>query len=72
MVGGQPYNGGRLDADGVQPNDEPGFVFEGERIVAIGNLLKLHGRSEGYPFAGWADDQSIEWHEFQELRFQRE
>lgn len=66
-------NAGRLDADGVQPPDEPGFVFEGERMIAIGNLLQLHGSHEGYPYAGWADpDASIDWRTFQELRFERE
>ncbi len=63
-------NSGRLDADGVQPDKEPGFVFEGERMIAIGNLLRLHGDDNGYPFAGWADDPSIEWRMFHELRFQ--
>jgi hypothetical protein len=63
--------GGRLDEDGLQPADEPGFVFEGERMIAIGNLLRLHGRNDGYPFAGWADDPSIEWAKFHEIRFQR-
>lgn len=65
------YNGGRLDADGVTAADEPGFVFEGERMIEIGNLLQLHGRNEGYPFAGFADDQSIHWRKFHELQFQR-
>lgn len=62
---------GRLDSDGVQPLDESGFVFEGKRMIAIGNLLQLHGSSEGYPFAGWADDPNIEWRAFQELQFER-
>jgi len=62
-------NTGRLDADGVQPDDEPGFVFEGERMIAIGNLLRLHGENYYYPFAGWADDPNIEWRLFHELRF---
>jgi hypothetical protein len=65
------YQAGRLDADGVQPHDEPRFVFEGERMIAIGNLLQLHGSSEGYPFAGWADNPNIEWRAFQDLRFER-
>jgi hypothetical protein len=65
------YNGGRLDTDGVMSCDEPGFVFEGERMIAIGNLLQLHGQNKGYPFAGWADDKSIEWSTFHELHFQR-
>jgi hypothetical protein len=65
------YDDGRVDTDGVQPDDEPGFVFEGERMIEIGNLLHLHGRTDGYPFAGWADDQSIEWRDCHELRFER-
>lgn len=66
-------NAGRLDADGVQPSNEPGFVFEGERMVAIGNLLQLHGSGEGYPYAGWAQpDANIDWRAFQELEFARE
>lgn len=65
------YSGGRLDSDGVTRDDEPRFVFEGERMIAIGNLLQLHGRNEGYPFTGWADDPSIEWNKFHELQFQR-
>jgi hypothetical protein len=66
-------NGGRLDADGVQPDNEPGFASEGERMIAIGNLLRLHGLGEGYPYAGWASaEANINWREFQELRFERE
>jgi hypothetical protein len=66
-------NAGRLDAHGVPPPDEPGFVFEGERMIAIGNLLELHGSGQGYPYAGWADaNANIEWRAFQELRFERE
>jgi len=66
-------NAGRLDSDGLQPSHEAGFVFEGERMIAIGNLLQLHGSSEGYPYAGWGDtDADINWAAFQELRFERE
>lgn len=64
-------NAGRLDNDGVQPEDEPSFVFEGERMIAIGNLLQLHGRNDGYPFAGWADAPRLEWNKFHDLRFER-
>ena len=65
------WKGERLDADGVPPEDEPCFVFEGDRMAAIGDLLRLHGGGEGYPFAAWAEAPGIRWPEFQELRFQR-
>jgi len=65
-------NAGHLDSDGVQPYDGPRFVFEGDRMIAIGNLLQLHGGKEGYPYAGWAAaDSNINWRTFQELRFER-
>jgi hypothetical protein len=63
------YNSGRLDKHGM-PLDDTGFVFEGERMIEFGNLLQLHGRTEDYPFAGWAES-GIEWSKFRELRFQR-
>jgi hypothetical protein len=66
-------NGGRLDADGVQPTDEPGFASEGERMIAMGNLLQLHGTGGGYPYASWASaNANINWRAFQELRFESE
>lgn len=65
------YLGGRLDDDGVISADEPSYVFEGERMTDIGNLLQLHGGTSGYPFAGWAHDPNINWSSFVALNCQR-
>jgi hypothetical protein len=58
------YLDGRLDADGVISGDEPNYSFEGERMIAIGNSLQLHGSNSGYPFADWFSQTSIDWRRF--------
>jgi hypothetical protein len=55
------HDTGDLDDDGV-PNDiDAGLVFEGERLVEIGNLLRLHGAPSGYPYAAWAEAPARAW-----------
>ena len=66
------WKNGRLDADGIEQEDEQQFVSEEERMIAIGNLLQLHGESDGYPFASYADDSSIVWKQFRDLRFRQD
>lgn len=63
------HDAGELDEDGV-PNDiDDGFVFEGERMVALGNLLQLHGASSEYPFAAWAEAPESAWEDFKQITF---
>src|SRR5262249_23564787 len=63
------HDAGELDEDGV-PNDvDDRFVFEGERMIAIGNLLHLHGASSGYPFAAWAEAPASAWEGFSQVTF---
>jgi hypothetical protein len=61
------YEGGKLDADGVPPREECHYISEGERMIAVGNLLQLHGLAHGYPYAGWANSQ-IDWTLFTAVR----
>jgi hypothetical protein len=55
------HDAGSLDEDGVPEDEDEGFVFEGERLEALGNLLRLHGSNAGYPYAAWADAGSSAW-----------
>jgi hypothetical protein len=62
------YDSGKLDEDGVATSDD-GFVFEGERMTAMGTLLRLHGGSGEYPYAAWAESSDIPWDEFIAIRY---
>lgn len=66
------YDGGRLNSHFVPPEDEPGFVFEDDRLMALGNLLQLHGADHDYPYAGWPEDNAFEWAGFHEWTFMEE
>lgn len=66
------HDAGELDEDGVPGNPDTGFVFEGERMTALGNLLHLHGASSDYPFAAWAEAPASAWERFEQATFARE
>jgi hypothetical protein len=65
------FNEDRLDENGIETSDEQAFLFEGERMTAMGNLLQLHGSNEEYPFTSWGDDERIDWREAFQLLFER-
>jgi hypothetical protein len=62
------HDSGKLDRDGVEPDDDDGFVFEGERMIEFGTLLKLHGGDGQYPYAAWGESP-IAWPTFVALRY---
>jgi hypothetical protein len=53
----------------VPTGDRDGFVFEGERMTALGTLLQLHGGPGEYPYAGWAGGKAIDWPRFLAVRY---
>jgi hypothetical protein len=55
------HDAGRLGQNGLPPRGEPHFVFEHERMIALGDLLQLHGAPTGYPYAGWYRSSKINW-----------
>jgi hypothetical protein len=63
------YLDGTLDEDGLAAEDEPSYVFEHERMIDVGNLLQLHGRPNGYPFAAWNGNKEVAWNGFLAARF---
>ena len=58
------HDAGRLDQDGMPPDDDDEFPFEGERMTAFGTLLQLHGDAGPYPYAAWAEGDGILWSSF--------
>jgi hypothetical protein len=66
------YDSGNLDENGVAQGDDDGFGFEGERMAAFGNLLRLHGDQGEYPYAAWGEEEAgIDWPEFVALRYRK-
>jgi hypothetical protein len=60
----------KLDRNGIPLGDDDGYVFEGERMTAFGNLLKLHGSRGSYPYAAWGDGQAaIDWQSFLAIHY---
>jgi len=57
------FDAGKLGENGL-PKTVDGYVLEDDRMIAIGNLLQLHGEMGTYPFAGWADNKEIIWPNF--------
>jgi hypothetical protein len=55
------HDAGRLDVSGGLMERESTFPSEEHRMVALGNLLQLHGRSTGYPYAAWNNSPHIDW-----------
>jgi len=55
------HDAGRLDESGLAPDDEAAFAGEEERMVALANLLQLHGAPIGYPYAAWYHSPKINW-----------
>jgi hypothetical protein len=66
------YDSGNLDENGVATDEGDSFVFEGERMTALGTLLQLHGNEEEYPYSAWGESQSIRWPEFIALRYKKQ
>jgi hypothetical protein len=65
------FDSGKLDEFGVARGDHGGFVFEGERMTAFGNLLRLHGTDGDYPFTAWGESRTIHWPEFVAVRYDK-
>jgi hypothetical protein len=65
------YNSEALDEHGTPRDGDYGFVFEGERMTALGTLLQLHGAHGEYPYAAWGGSTAIPWAEFVVLRGSR-
>lgn len=38
-------------------------------MIALGNLLQLHGTSSDYPFAAWAEAPASAWEDFKQITF---
>ena len=64
------HDAGRLDESGLAPDDEPAFPGEEERMVALANLLQLHGSPTGYPYAAWYHSPKINWTALMALKAQ--
>ena len=62
------HDSGTLDEYGVAPDDDEGFVFEGERMTAFGTLLNLHGGKGEYPYAAWGESPIV-WPTFVAVRY---
>jgi len=63
------YDAGLLDEHGVPIDDSDEFTFESDRMVALGNLLRLHDTPGDYPYAGWRESERIPWSRFLALRY---
>jgi hypothetical protein len=63
----QAHDKGELDAHG-NLTDKAFFaednLLAGERMVAFGKLLQLHGEPTHYPYVAWADARSAAWSGF--------
>lgn len=67
------HDAGRLDEDGLPPEDDDAFPFatEAERMALVAQIVGIPADNGPYPYAEWRTSPGIDWSSFEFVAYSR-